>query len=168
MTPFSAFEKHLFISYAHIDNQPFTPEQQGWVTRFHGSLEAVLSMRLGRKAEIWRDRKLTGNDVFADEIVAQFPKTALLVSVLSPRYIESDWCRRELKEFCKVASLSGGLVVENKSRLIKVIKTPVDSEDQLPQVMKETLGYPFDVFDDQERPSNWTRRTGRRCLRSST
>ena len=23
------FAKHIFISYAHIDNQPLTPEQQG-------------------------------------------------------------------------------------------------------------------------------------------
>src|SRR5260370_12149218 len=127
-----SFEKHLFISYAHIDNQPLTPEQQGWVSRFHSSLEAVLSMRMGRKAEIWRDLKLSGNDIFADEIVSQFPKTALLISVLTPRYIQSDWCTREVREFCEVAEQSGGLVVDNKSRVIKVIKTPVDSEAALP------------------------------------
>ena len=59
------FEKHLFISYAHIDNQPLTPEQQGWISRFHASLKAMLSMRLGGPAEIWRDEKLRGNDIFA-------------------------------------------------------------------------------------------------------
>ena len=104
------FEKHLFISYAHIDNQPLTPDQEGWVSRFHESLEAMLSMRLGRQAEIWRDRKLSGNDVFADEILAQFPKTALLISVLTPRYVESDWCTREVREFCAVAERSCGVV----------------------------------------------------------
>jgi hypothetical protein len=146
------FEKHLFISYAHIDNQPLTPEQQGWVSRFHASLEAMLSMRIGRKAEIWRDLKLTGTDIFADEIVAQFPKTALLVSVLTPRYIESDWCKREVREFCRVADQSGGVVVENKSRIIKVIKTPVDTEAPLPAVMRDVLGYPFYIFDDEQTP----------------
>ena len=70
------FEKHLFISYAHIDNQPLTSEQQGWITRFHKSLEALLSMRMGRKALIWRDEKLQGNDIFADKITQQFPQTA--------------------------------------------------------------------------------------------
>jgi hypothetical protein len=68
------FDTHVFISYAHMDNQPLTPDQQGWVSRFHASLEVMLSMRLGRKAEIWRDKKLAGNDIFADEIVAQFPR----------------------------------------------------------------------------------------------
>ena len=44
---------------------------------------------MDRHAQIWRDLKLSGNDVFADEIVAQFTKTALLISVLTPRYVES-------------------------------------------------------------------------------
>ena len=39
----------------------------------------------------------------AAEIVAQFPKTAMLVSIISPRYIESEWCTREVSEFCKSA-----------------------------------------------------------------
>jgi hypothetical protein len=142
------FEKHLFISYAHIDNQSLTPEQQGWITRFHASLEAMLSMRLGGKAEIWRDEKLQGHDIFADEIVDQFPKTAVLVSVLTPRYLNSEWCTREVQEFCKIAEQHGGVVVENKSRVFKVIKTPVDTETSLPDVMKKVLGYEFFIFED--------------------
>lgn len=146
------FETHLFISYAHIDNQPLTADQQGWVSRFHTSLDAMLSMRLGRAARIWRDRKLSGNDVFSEEIASQFPKTALLVSILSPRYVASDWCARELRKFCEAARESGGVVVENKSRVIKVIKTPVASEAALPAILKDVLGYPFYIFDEQETP----------------
>ena len=33
-----AFEKQVFISYAHIDNEPLSEKQQGWITRFHASL----------------------------------------------------------------------------------------------------------------------------------
>ncbi len=146
------FEKHLFISYAHLDNVPLTEQQQGWITRFHASLAAMLSMRLGRPAEIWRDCKLNGNDIFADEIVRQFPTTALLVSVLTPRYIASEWCEKEVREFCKSAENCGGLVIDNKARVLKVIKTPVDNEDPLPPVMKNALGYPFYIFDEQQTP----------------
>lgn len=146
------FEKHLFISYAHLDNQPLTRDQQGWITRFHGSLEAMLSMRIGRKAEIWRDQKLSGTDIFSDEILSQFSRTALLVSVLTPRYIGSEWCKREVNEFCRTAEQNGGLIRENKSRIIKIIKTPVESEDPLPPIMKEVLGYPFYTFDDEQTP----------------
>jgi hypothetical protein len=143
------FDKHLFISYAHIDNEPLTPEQQGWVSRFHASLEALLSMRMGRKAEIWRDQKLEGMDVFSPKILEQFPKTAVLVSVLTPRYVESDWCTREVREFCNIAERSGGLVLDNKARVIKVIKTPVDSQDSLPPIMKQMLGYEFYTYMDE-------------------
>lgn len=143
------FERHLFISYAHIDNQPLTPEQQGWVTRFHSSLQAMLSMRIGRKAEIWRDQKISGNDMFADEIVQQFPKTALLVSVLSPSYVNSDWCTREVREFCKVADQSGGAALGNQSRVIKVIKMPVDNLEPLPALIKKMIGYDFYVNVDE-------------------
>ena len=142
------FEKDLFISYAHIDNEPLTPEQQGWITRFHATLEALLSMRMGGKARIWRDNKLQGNDVFADEIVEQFSETAVLVSVLTPRYLNSDWCTREVAEFCKRAEKSGGMVVENKARVFKVLKAPVDTQEPLPQVVKDVLGYDFFMIED--------------------
>ena len=137
------FEHDLFISYAHIDNQPLTAEQQGWVTRFHATLAAQLSMRLGSVARIWRDDKLRGNDVFADEIVQQFGRTALLVSVLSPRYMASDWCKRELTAFCAEAARSGGLAAGNKGRVFKVVKTPVDDQATLPPSVRDTKGYEF-------------------------
>lgn len=142
------FEKDLFISYAHIDNEPLTPEQEGWITRFHASLEALLSMRMGGKARIWRDNKLQGNDVFSGEILDQFSRTAVLVTVLTPRYLNSEWCNREVAEFCKRAEQSGGIVVDNKARIFKVLKTPVDTQESLPAVMKDILGYEFFTFED--------------------
>jgi hypothetical protein len=146
------FQRHLFISYAHLDNVPLAAHQQGWITRFHETLSAMLGMRIGRKAEIWRDAKLTGNDIFANEILQQFPRTELLISIVTPRYVESEWCTRELREFCKCAEATGGLLLGNKARVLKIIKLPVDSEDSLPPVMREALGYPFYVFDEQQVP----------------
>jgi hypothetical protein len=146
------FDKQVFISYAHIDNEPLSENQQGWITRFHSSLMAMLSMRIGRKADIWRDSKLSGNDIFADEIVQQFPKTALLISVVTPRYVESEWCTREVREFCKSAEATGGVLVDNKSRVLKVVKIPGGDEKPLPEAMKLALGYPFYIFDDQQTP----------------
>ena len=100
-------------------------------------------MRLGREAKIWRDEKLQGNDIFSNEIVDQFKQSAVLVSIVTSRYLNSEWCTREAREFCDCAQQTGGLAVGNKSRVFKVIKTPVDSQDQLPAPMKELLGYEF-------------------------
>jgi hypothetical protein len=143
------FETDLFISYAHIDNQPLTPEQQGWISRFHASLQTLVSMRLGRPAKIWRDDKLKGNDVFGDEIVAQFSNTAVLVSVITPRYLNSDWCTREIGEFCARAEQRGGVVVANKARVFKVLKTPVETQEPLPAVVQDLLGYEFFRLEDE-------------------
>lgn len=142
------FRKDLFISYAHIDNQPLNPEEKGWVSRFHASLEALLSMRLGQTAKIWRDDKLRGNDVFADEIIDQFVHTAVLVSVLTPRYLNSEWCTREAHEFCERAKQSGGVVIDNKARVFKIMKSPVDTQEVLPPVIKDVLGYEFFSLED--------------------
>jgi TIR domain len=141
------YDKHIFISYAHLDNQPLTSEQEGWVSRFHDSLQTILTMRMGHKARIWRDKKLRGNDVFADEIVAQLPKTEILVSVLSKCYIESKWCQREVEEFCKNC---GEIRIGNKFRIIKVIKLPIDRGSPLPPMMNEMLGYEFFTYQDHE------------------
>lgn len=146
------FERHAFISYAHIDNEPLTPEQKGWVTRFHATLTTMLSQRLGQRADIWRDDKLAGNDIFAEEIIDQFARTALLITVLTPRYLNSEWCTREIEAFCAAAQQTGGLLVDNKSRVFKVIKTPVTSEERLPPVIGQMLGYEFYDLDDERTP----------------
>ena len=91
------FQNDIFISYAHIDNEPLTEGQKGWISQFHRDLENRLGQLYGQSPRIWRDEKLQGNDAFAEEIVGQFPNVALLVSVLSPRYVKSEWCIRELK-----------------------------------------------------------------------
>jgi hypothetical protein len=144
----TSFTQDLFISYAHIDNQPMTADEKGWVCRFHTTLEALLSMRLGKRARIWRDDKLQGNDMFADKITDQFAQTALLISVLTPRYINSHWCTKEVAEFCKTAQQYGGISIDNKSRIFKVLKTPVDSQENLPLEMKDVLGYDFFMMED--------------------
>lgn len=108
-------------------------------------------MRMGRPAKIWRDKKLCGNDCFADEIVSQFPTTEILISVLSQCYVESEWCQREVEEFCKRA---GEIRVGNKYRIVKVIKLPPDSAGPLPSFLKEMLGYNFFTYQDPEQAKN--------------
>ena len=139
------FKKHLFISYAHVDDLPTPGDDQGWVARFHKYLETYLSQSLGEEARVWRDDRLRGNDVFANEIVNQFPKTAVLLSILSPRYIESEWCLKEVTEFCKTAEVNGGLTVDDKARVLRIMlrRIPAERRQLLPQILRDALGYEF-------------------------
>ena len=136
------FDSDVFISYAHLDNQPLAAGMVGWVSEFHEALGKRLGEVLGKAPRIWRDPKLQGNDVFAREIEERFERAAVLVSVITPRYLESEWCRRELSEFWEAARHTGGPVVGNKARVFKVVKTPVE-RTRMPPPLEPLLGYEF-------------------------
>jgi hypothetical protein len=136
------FDKDIFISYAHIDDESMIADRKGWISEFHRALEIRLGQLMGVKPVIWRDPILQGNHIFDKEIVDQFSKVAIMISIITPRYIKSDWCIREVTEFTKVCQQKIGFVVNNKARVFKVIKTPV-SQDVHPEEIKNILGYEF-------------------------
>jgi len=140
------FENDIFISYAHIDNAPPPDKKDGWVTFFHTALQVRLRQLLGAELAIWRDAKVQGNDYLSDTLLKQFPKIAVLVSILSPRYIQSEWCLRELQEFAEVAEKTGGLSIEDKARIFKVVKTLISREEH-PKPLQGLLGYEFFAVD---------------------
>lgn len=140
------FENDVFISYAHIDNLPLTEGQKGWIDHFHRTLEVRLQQLLGENLEIWRDPKLQGNDYFSDTLLDKLSRIGILISIVSPRYLKSEWCLKELKEFINAVEQSGGIRVQNKSRIIKVVKTYVPREEH-PQELQSFLGYEFYQVD---------------------
>ncbi|MBC8243604.1 MAG: TIR domain-containing protein, partial [Verrucomicrobia bacterium] len=141
----------LFISYAHIDDLPISEGQKGWITEFQRILENRLAQLMGEQPKIWRDQKLSGSDIFDEHIVEQFKNTKLMVSILSPRYIKSEWCNKEITEFYKNAEETGGVAVAGKSRVLKVVKTPYDPDEVQPELRRvfgSVLGFNFYDFDD--------------------
>lgn len=136
------FEKDIFISYAHIDEVSVDKDLEGWISIFHETLQSYVATKWGRPPVIWRDDRLQGNDFFAPEILSQFPKLKLLVSIITPRYIESKWCKDEVDAFMESAEQTGGISIENKARIFKILKTPVDQNKQ-PEKIREILGYQF-------------------------
>lgn len=140
------FEHDIFISYAHIDNQPLDAGLKGWVETLHERLSVRLAQLLGEEARIWRDPKLQGNDLFAETLVRHLAKAGVLVSIISPRYVRSEWCVRELDEFCRLAEMNGGLQIGDKLRIFKVVKTHIPHE-QHPAVLRGSLGYEFYEYD---------------------
>jgi hypothetical protein len=153
------FDRDLFISYAHIDNEAMVEGHDGWVSTFHRGLEIRLAQLRGEKPRIWRDQKLQGNDDFSDTILEQFPNLAALVSILSLRYVKSTWCLRELEHFSNAAEARGGLKISDKTRIFKVIKTHLPREKH-PQALDRLLGYEFFDLDEAGRPREFSRLYG--------
>lgn len=151
------FAQDIFISFTHIDSQSLNPDEAGWISAFHRALEIRLPQLREKETRIWRDRKLRGNDYLDDAIFGTLTQTALLVSVLSPRYLKSEWCRAELQRFCQAADSHGGLRVgDTKARLFKIIKTYLPLE-QHPAEFADFLGYEFFEIDDAGRPQEFDR-----------
>jgi hypothetical protein len=140
------FEHDLFVSYAHIDNRALVEGEKGWIDKFHYALATRLSQVLGEESKIWRDPKIQGNDHLTDTIRNALPRSASLLSVLSPRYLKSDSCMDELREFFKVADHTSGDRLLDKSRIFKVIKTHVPL-DQHPPELRDLIGYKFYRID---------------------
>jgi hypothetical protein len=140
------FEGDAFISYAHLDNVQLIEGSKGWVTNLHRALEVRVGQLLGKPPQIWRDPKLTGNDDFAETLMERLRRVAVLVSVVSPLYIKSEWARRELTEFWRAAEEQGGVRFRDKARIFKVLKTPVRLEMHPPE-LQHLLGYEFFKVD---------------------
>lgn len=142
------FDFDAFISYAHLDNVELVEGRKGWVANLHRALEVRVAQLLGKSPQIWRDPKLAGNDLFADSIVTQIGHAAILVAIVSPRYLKSEWTLREFNEFWTAAEHQGGIRVLNKARIFKVLKTPVPL-DRMPPALRGLLGYEFFRIDPE-------------------
>ncbi len=142
------FDSDAFISYAHLDNVELVEGQKGWVTNLHRALEVRVAQLLGKQPQIWRDPKLTGNDNFADTLFERLRHVASLVTIVSPRYVQSEWALKELSAFSKAAETQGGIRLHDKLRIFKVLKTPVPV-DKHPPELQPVLGYEFFKIDPE-------------------
>lgn len=153
------YDHDVFVSYAHVDDQPLSSEEKGWVARLHEELRVSLARMLGRAEtlSIWRDPKLAGNDYFDDTIDQAFARSALFVCILSPGYVASTYCLKELSGYCQAHGGNAGVRVGGKSRLFKVLLSQTDEE---PEPLRGLGGYRFFALDPtttREEPFRRTR-----------
>ena len=146
MSSAQTFTDDVFISYRHLDNELADAQGKGWIDNFHDRFESVLGEALGYEPLIWRDPRLPGNAYFADVLEERIRNTAVMISILSPGYLQSDWCLGELREFCRLVNQTGGLVIGDKMRIFKVVKTHIERDKHPPEFQKQ-LGYEFYEID---------------------
>lgn len=114
--------------------------------------------------------KLSGTDIFDEKIVNAFGNTRLMISIVSPRYVNSEWCNRELNEFYNKAEGGGGIRVGEKSRIIKVVKTPIEGDasgGSAHNIFNSLLGFEFfDVDPDTGRVREFNEEFGHEAKRN--
>ena len=142
------YDYDLFISYAHIDDLSPFGEEKGWIDLLHERLSVLLAQALGYEPRIWRDgHRLQGNDELGGAIGAGVTRSLLLVPVISPRYVQSDWCNREMEAFHAAQAQQGPLPGSPgfRSRVFKVVKTPLPEHlrECEPTHIRNLIGYQF-------------------------
>jgi hypothetical protein len=142
------YEYDLFISYAHIDDLSPFGEEKGWIDLLHERLSVLLAQALGYEPRIWRDgHRLHGNDELTGAIGAGVTRSLLLVPVISPRYVQSEWCNREMETFHAAQAQQGPLPGSPafRSRVFKVVKTPLPEHLRAcePAQIRNLIGYQF-------------------------
>ena len=131
----SHFTSDLFISYSQIDDKSLLPSQKGWISTFREALTIRLEQLLGTAPTISHrhDRESENGDLGS---------VGILVSVVSPAYVSSQACLNQIDHFIESTRQTGGLTIDNKPRIFKVTKIPVDQERQPPPVLS-LLNYEF-------------------------
>jgi len=127
------------VSYAHDDDFPFTGAKFGWVTALVNDVENTLGQAGVRRQNIkfWVDRRvLSPNESLTDQILEGVRSADLLLVVVSPGYLSSDWCRKERNDFLSAIKDRG------KSRVFLVKKQPVE-RDSMPQEFFDLTGLDF-------------------------
>ncbi len=92
----------------------------------------------GEKVRIARLPEDAISPVIEAELLEHVPQAKAMISVVSPPFINSALCRREVEQFWQGAEQTGGRYIEDKSRLLKVLKTAV-SEQQMPRQLARHL-----------------------------
>lgn len=92
----------IFISYGHLDDQDPAGDVKGWVDLLVERLPRLISANLGYLPKVWRDeRSLSGDALLRAAIEEGITNSSLLIPIISPRYVQSDWCRREVERSVK-------------------------------------------------------------------
>jgi hypothetical protein len=139
------FVQDIFISFAHVDDQPFAHQEKGWITHFTNHLRNELSRKLGRKDNysFWKDFRLQGNDAVTPEIEKQVAEAETLLILFSPGWMASPWCQKELEIFRNTHP-------DLSKRIFVIELDRVDLQDK-PVIMQDLLNYPFWRQTDKDR-----------------
>ena len=145
------FTHDIFISYGHLDDISPFGQEKGWIDLLHERLLVLVGQALGYEPSIWRDgHNLHGNDELGGAISEGVTTSLLLLPIISPRYVQSDWCNREMEAFHAGEAPASSPTSGFRSRIFKVVKTPLpDHLKKLePEHIRNLIGYQFYAQDE--------------------
>ncbi len=138
----------VLLNYAAIDDYPLQEGKPGWVSQLHRNLEVRMEQLSGEKVHIARLPEAAVSSGMEAELLQQVSQAKAMISVVSPPFMNSQLCRREVEQFWQGAEQTGGRYIKEKSRLLKVLKTAV-SEQQMARPLLDIFSplFGFEFFE---------------------
>lgn len=136
----------VFLSYAHDDNRVPEDGFTGWVDFFDRTLSIELLER-SLDCKLWRDRRDTDPIAFFDEeILTAVRDSQIFIAIVSPRYVEREYCMKELATF--VESHGNGARESGAESVLKVVKRGLPEARQ-PEAVRRKTGVSFFRIDQE-------------------
>jgi serine/threonine protein kinase len=141
-------QSDVVIAYANLDDQPLMVGRPGWISQLHQNLQVRVAQLSGKQVAVVKHSDRSASPETEAEVLKQIPNAKTVVSILSPPFAHSNGCRRIVESFWKTATESGQFEVDKRSRLLNVVKTPVDT-DELPHDLRAlyTGLVPYEFFE---------------------
>jgi serine/threonine protein kinase len=141
-------QSDVVITYAKLDDQPLMSGRPGWISQLQQNLQVRVAQLSGKQVAVVKHSDSPASAEIESEVLKHIPDAKTVVSVLSPPFAQSNGCRRVVASFWKSATNSGRFEVDNRSRLLNVIKTPV-AADALPPELRAlyTSLVPYEFFE---------------------
>jgi serine/threonine protein kinase len=141
-------QSDVVITYANLDDQPLMTGRPGWISQLQHNLQVRVAQLSGKQVAVVKQSDRSAFTETEAEVLKHIPNAKTVVSVLSPPFAHSNGCRRIVESFWKSATDSGQFEVENRSRLLNVVKTPVDTDELPPDLRALYTGLvPYEFFE---------------------
>jgi serine/threonine protein kinase len=141
-------QSDVVIAYANLDDQPLLSGRPGWISQLHQNLQVRVAQLSGQQVAVVKHSDRSASAETEAEVLKQIPNAKTVVSVLSPPFARSNGCHRIVESFWRSARESGQFEVDKRSRLLNVIKTPVEADELAPELRVVYSGLaPYEFFE---------------------
>ena len=157
-------DSDVVILAAEVDDHPMTPGTAGWVSKLTEHMQVRLQQLSGQSLKVKKLTRLPTEESDWKAMLPALEKLDAVVCVVSPAFLMNVAAHEFIEKFAAQSVGSGGLTVDSRSRLVKVVKTPV-AESEMPGLLKSRLSglVNYNFFDedpDSSRVSEYDERFG--------
>ena len=146
--PAEIAQSDVVITYANLDDQPVISGRQGWVSNLHQNLQVRVAQLSGKRVNVVKQPDVSDSAEIESAVLQVVPKAKTVVSVLSPPFARSQGCHRIVDTFWKSAQQTKLTDAGNRSRLLNVVKAPVESDEIPPEIRSLYTGLvPYEFFE---------------------